>query len=182
MSAHLNQVAESNPEWKLTIKDHQARGLYVPDNIMLPVIDKVFGAFNDSPGIVIDGGTRTKAQAELFYKHLRERSYTISAFYINAPQQLCVERSLRRGRADDTEDIIMTRFQQFESYTMPAIDWMRSQPEGLVDIDGTESLEVKFTQLFSAIGLLHMATDVTQIVEQKIAAERAKAERVNVLQ
>lgn len=182
MSAHLNQVAESNPEWDETINDHKNKGLYVPDNIMLPVINKVFENFDAPPRLVIDGGTRTQAQAELFYKHLRSLGYVIHAFYIDTPHETCVERSLRRGRADDTEQVIMTRFEQFNRHTQPAIVWMRSQKESFIVINGTESPEVKIMQLFAPLDLLDMAQAVTELVDHKIKDEKAQAERCSAQQ
>ena len=56
--------------------------------------------------------------------------------YFDAPEDQLVERMLKRGRQDDSEDLIRQRWQVYLHQTVPLIDFYRRR-QCLVEIDGS---------------------------------------------
>jgi adenylate kinase family enzyme len=52
-----------------------------------------------------------------------------------------MERLLSRGRPDDTEEAINTRFEEHDKMTIPIIDLYKSYGIDVHEIDGSEPVE-----------------------------------------
>lgn len=173
MSLYLQQVGDEHENWKETIENCQKDGYYVPDEIVLPTLDKAFASFGMAPKIVIDGGTRTVEQAKKFYGFLTKLGYNVVTFFIDCPRDICLARSLERKRADDTEEIIHRRFAEYDRYTVPAVEFMK-QTSWLVPfeiIDASQPLEARIISLFKPLGQYELVGPVTAIVERELQQE-----------
>ena len=76
---------------------------------------------------------------------------------MDVPQDELLQRLLKRaqieGRKDDTEEVILKRFKEYESKTMPVIDYYRSQDK-YNHIEGVGSMDEIFRRLCAVIDTL----------------------------
>lgn len=98
--------------------------------------------------ILLDGFPRTINQAKWFVKNYADK-FNIKIIYLNTPEQLLKQRIKKRhtegsGRADDADDhVINTRIKNFNTQTMPAVEWLRgARGIQFFDIDGAPAPDV----------------------------------------
>lgn len=83
----------------------------------------------DSDLLLLDGIPRTIDQAQIMKEHF----YVQYVFYMRANEYTLKHRLLNRGRYDDTEEIIDTRFQNYKEKTLPVIDYYEQYQIYLLD-------------------------------------------------
>ena len=119
-------------------------GNLVPDEVTIAMLRKRVDANPDVTGIIFDGFPRTDPQAAALNELMEEKGARIDALILlDVDADTIVTRILGRsatsGRADDAkEDVIRTRYENFENYTAPVFDFYREL--GLAHrVDGTLS-------------------------------------------
>ncbi len=100
------------------------RGLLVPDEIILGLIEEVLRSREARDGVIMDGFPRTLAQAEAVERLLADRGSRIDrVLLIDVPEDELVKRMRARaeGRSDDTPETIRKRLAVYEERTAPLI-------------------------------------------------------------
>ncbi|NJL85656.1 MAG: adenylate kinase [Leptolyngbyaceae cyanobacterium SM1_1_3] len=122
-------------------------GELVPDDLVLDLIRERLSQTDASGGWVLDGFPRNVPQA-VFLDDLLEAIQQPCDFVVNldVPDEVIIARLLKRGRQDDTEDVIRNRLQVYREQTAPLIDFYRSRQQ-LVSIDGNQPMEVVTEEL-----------------------------------
>lgn len=169
--------AEIKDETPLGIqaKEVMDRGELVGDHIVIGMIRNKIEANNSAPGFIFDGFPRTKAQAEALDELLREKNCQLDAVVqLDVPRDLLVERAVLRRtdkatgkiyhlkynpppegallehRADDQEDKVNKRLDDFERVTSTLIPYY--QGRGLLRcVDGVGALNEVQARLFAAL-------------------------------
>ncbi len=132
------------------------RGLLVPDEIILSLIQQVLESPQAANGIIMDGFPRTVAQAEAVEKLLSARGTRVDhAVTFNVPEPDLVQRLLGRasqeGRTDDTPEAIRKRLVVYRELTEPLIEFF--QTRGILrEIDGVGSVEDIAERVMEAVG------------------------------
>lgn len=85
-------------------------------------------------GFVLDGYPRTLEQARIFDPGFNK------VFYLKLDREKVLERLLKRGRDDDTEELIKTRLNLYYNQTQPLLDYYENMGD-LVEINGEGSIE-----------------------------------------
>lgn len=121
-------------------RTYMDRGLLVPDEIILALIDEVLDSPAARDGLIMDGFPRTVAQAEAVDARLAQRGRQVDrAISINVPEDELVRRLLGRaeqeGRSDDTPETIRRRLAVYRDQTEPLIGYYRSRSV-LREVDG----------------------------------------------
>lgn len=107
--------------------------------------------------IVLEGTCRIKPEAELFHEVVAwlERPYRV--VYLEVSEDEMVRRLRKRlevdGRADDAEKSIPVRIQEFNTKTVPTIEFFRSVGV-LVSVNGEGEIEKVHQDVSKALGLL----------------------------
>jgi adenylate kinase len=128
----LRAAIEAGTPLGVRAKPIYDRGELVPDELMIDLIRERLGEADTDEGFILDGFPRTMKQAEALDAMLREigRGLTI-AFELRLPDQIAVERLLRRAelerRPDDTPEAIATRLALYHEETEPLVDYYRTQ-------------------------------------------------------
>ncbi len=141
----LREAADKRTPLGLKARVYHDKGVLVPDDIILGLIEEVLLSAGAGGGIIMDGFPRTVAQAEAIDGILSERGSAISAtLSFEAPPEVLMKRLLCRaaeeGRADDNIDSIRRRLQVFEEQTESLIAYY--QEGGLLRrIDAVGSIE-----------------------------------------
>ncbi len=144
-------------------RDHVARGTelgmrvdsimkageYVPDEITVEMLGERIAESDAADGFILDGFPRTVGQVEALDGLIgRHGLDTVVVFEVD--EDALVERLLARGRVDDTEETIRTRFQVYQEQTAPLLEIYG--PRGIVvSIDGIGDMDEITERILSAL-------------------------------
>jgi adenylate kinase len=130
-------------------------GELVSDELMIALIRERLALEDTDAGFILDGFPRTPRQAEALDHLFGEigRNFSV-VFALQIPDEVAFERLRRRaeleGRADDTDDAIQTRLDNYHRETEPLIEYYRMRGN-LVTIHGARSEGEVFAEIQSAL-------------------------------
>jgi adenylate kinase len=117
-------------------------GRLLDDSELIALFDQTLMNSEERNQTVLDGFPRTLAQAKwLLDQHKNGKINIESIVLIKVSRQVVMERLLSRGRPDDTEEAINTRFEEHDKMTIPIIDLYKSYGIDVHEIDGSEPVE-----------------------------------------
>jgi adenylate kinase len=146
---------QAGTELGLRVKDVYDRGDLVSDDLMIELIRTRLEQTDTDAGFVLDGFPRTTVQAEALDAMFAEigRSFSV-VFALQIPDEIAFERLRKRaqleGRADDTDDAIKRRLDNYHRETEPLIEYYRVRGN-LVPIHGDRSENEVFAEIQSAL-------------------------------
>lgn len=123
------------------VAEYLEAGRLAPDAVVMAAVTPLL---EERDGFVLDGYPRTLAQAEGLEFDV--------VFYLDVPDAVITERMLARGRADDSEAVILERIRQYESDTAPLIEYYEDQGV-LVRIDGDRPVDEVTAELFENLAI-----------------------------
>lgn len=98
-----------------------AAGDYVPDEVTVAMLEERISQPDAEEGFILDGFPRTEAQVASLDRLLDEHGLdTVVVFEVDENE--LIERLIARGRADDNQETIRTRFRIYQEQTQPLID------------------------------------------------------------
>ena len=116
-------------------------GELVPDEVVLKLIMEALVDSEGSNGWVLDGYPRNPDQAEALEDVLSTNRQVVDAvIFLKVDADTIVERLLKRGRVDDTEDTIRTRLKVFEKETLPVVEFYELRYE-VHEINGSMAID-----------------------------------------
>jgi len=138
------------------VRDSLLRGELQPDFLTNSLVanDLIYYLTIDKH-LLIDGYPRTVEQAktlESMMKFYKRRNVKI--VYIKIGKTEAIERSLSRGREDDTRDSIAKRFDEYEDNVIPAMEYLQSKAdEGyeVYTINGEQSISDVHEEIITAL-------------------------------
>jgi len=124
---------------------YMARGELVPDRLVMTLVLERLGALEPPVGFVLDGFPRTLSQAEQAYAWGTAQDLTFQAVItLNVPEDVLVERVLRRGmatgRQDDTAETVQRRLRIHAATSEALLDFYGCRGI-LVEVDGTGTVD-----------------------------------------
>ncbi len=141
-------VAEGT-ELGARVKEIMEAGEYVPDEITIAMLAERSAADDAADGFILDGFPRTPGQAVALDVLLDDKPLDQVVVFEVEEDEL-VRRILARGRADDTEEAIRTRFRVYQEQTAPLIDLYKDR--GIViGIDGSGDVDQITERIVEAI-------------------------------
>ncbi|MEX1003754.1 MAG: adenylate kinase [Acidimicrobiia bacterium] len=111
------------------VKAIMESGDYVPDSIVIEMLEGRIEEDDAANGYILDGFPRTVPQAEALDEFLGPDGLDAVVLFEIGTSEV-VSRMLERGRADDTEETIRTRLEVYAEQTEPLIG--RFDDQGLV--------------------------------------------------
>ena len=151
----LRAEMQAGTELGLRVKDVYDRGDLVSDDLMIELIRTRLGQADTENGFILDGFPRTTVQAEALDRTFGEigRAFNV-VFALQIPDAVAFERLRKRaeieGRADDTDDGIRRRLENYHRETEPLIEYYRVRGN-LVPIHGDRSENEVFAEIQSAL-------------------------------
>src|SRR4029453_7787658 len=136
-------------------KDVYDRGDLVSDDLIIDLIRKRLAQSDTEAGFILDGFPRTTVQAEALDRMFGDigRSFSV-VFALQIPDEIAFERLRKRaeieGRADDTDEAIRRRLENYHRETEPLIEYYRVRGN-LVPIHGDRSENQVFAEIQSAL-------------------------------
>lgn len=111
------------------VKAIMESGAYVPDSIVIEMLEERISQDDAATGYILDGFPRTLAQAEALDAYMGDYGLDRVVLFEVAEDEV-VKRMLARGRDDDTEETITTRLAVYTEQTEPLIE--RYDARGIV--------------------------------------------------
>jgi adenylate kinase len=151
----LRSEMHAGTELGLRVKDVYDRGDLVSDDLMIELIRTRLAQPDTESGFILDGFPRTTVQAEALDKMFGDigRSFNV-VFALQIPDEVAFDRLRKRaeieGRADDTDDAIQRRLDNYHRETEPLIEYYRVRGN-LVPIHGDRSENQVFAEIQSAL-------------------------------
>jgi adenylate kinase len=137
------------------VQDVYDRGDLVSDDLMIELIRARLDQPDTENGFILDGFPRTTVQAEALDAMFGQigRSFSV-VFALQIPDSVAFERLRRRaeleGRADDTDEAIRRRLENYHRETEPLIEYYRTRGN-LVTIHGDRAEGEVFAEIQQAL-------------------------------
>ena len=151
----LRAEMRAGTELGLRVKGVYDRGDLVSDDLVIALIRTRLEQPDTESGFILDGFPRTTVQAEALDAMMADigRSFSV-VFALQIPDAVAFERLRKRaeleGRADDTDDAIQRRLENYHRETEPLIEYYRIRGN-LVPIHGARSENEVFAEIQSAL-------------------------------
>ena len=148
----LRKEIEAGSDLGKQAKNFTDKGEFVPDEVVIGIIQLQMKQNTAARGFIFDGFPRTIAQAEALDKMLKENDMQISAmFALDVETDELVKRLQLRGeksgRADDMSlEVIQNRIDVYNRKTKPIIDYYSAQNK-YTAINGIGNIEEIFGRL-----------------------------------
>jgi adenylate kinase len=137
-------------ELGLEAKQYLDSGDLVPATLTNRLVDDRLNDADAADGFILDGFPRSVEQAEALKDMLAARNTTLDAVLeFRVSEQELLDRLKSRGRADDTEDVILNRMKVYRDETAPLLDYYQSE---LKTVDAIGSLDEVFARALQVLG------------------------------
>jgi len=131
----LRDHVERGTELGARAKEIMDLGDLVPDDIVIAMVEERLAVPDAGCGFLLDGFPRTAPQAEALDAVLGESRALQCVINLEAPEAEVAQRILSRGRSDDTEEAVRTRFEVYQTQTAPLIAFYEGR-DLLTRVDG----------------------------------------------
>jgi adenylate kinase len=134
----------------LEAKRYLDAGDLVPSELTNELVDNRLDEPDAAAGFILDGYPRSLEQARALHDMLERRGARIDAVLeFRVSQEVLLERLKGRGRADDTEGIIVNRMNVYRDETAPLLEYYRDE---LKTVDAVGTLDEVFARALRALG------------------------------
>jgi adenylate kinase len=136
----------------LEAKRYLDAGDLVPSSLTNALVDDRLNDEDAAGGFILDGFPRSVEQAEALRKMLDDRNTKIDAVLeFRVDEEELLDRLKDRGRADDTEDVILNRMKVYRDETAPLLDYYSNSHE-LKTVDAVGTVDEVFARALRALG------------------------------
>ncbi|MFN8437148.1 MAG: adenylate kinase [Cytophagales bacterium] len=148
---HIKNETEIGKKVKQLIEN----GILVPDSVTIDILEEEVKKNPQAKGFIFDGFPRTVPQAEALDAFLATKNQQISGVVqldVNEDElkNRIAERKKVSGRADDDEDKLLKRIDEYYSKTILVLPYYENQ-EKVTKINGVGQIEEIFTNICNAI-------------------------------
>ena len=150
-----NLIKSENYTSKL-VKDIMLKGELVPDFLTDAIFTNILiASLDEQKHLIADGYPRTVEQSQVFEKIISFfKRNGVKIIYIELSEEEAMKRNLLRGRADDTEEGLRRRFNEYKNNVVPAMNYFKEK-DGyeVLTIKGEQSVEEVHKDIIKAINL-----------------------------
>jgi adenylate kinase len=137
-------------ELGIEAKKYLDAGDLVPATLTNALVDDRLDDSDAGEGFILDGYPRSVEQAEALSEMLAKRNLKLDAVVeFRVSEDELLSRLKSRGRADDTEDVILNRMKVYRDETAPLLDYYADE---LKTVDAVGSLDEVFARALRALG------------------------------
>lgn len=152
--AEYRKLIEGDSFTGSLVKDSYMRGELQPDFLTTSIVaDILISGLTNEKHVIFDGYPRTVLQAKDFESMMKfYKRRNIKIIYIEVGKEEAKKRNLLRGRADDTEEGIARRFDEYIDNVIPAMEYLQGK-DGyeFYKIDGEQSVEGVHKDIIKAL-------------------------------
>ncbi|OBI36523.1 adenylate kinase [Mycobacterium colombiense] len=141
---------ENGTKLGLEAKRYLDAGDLVPSELTNQLVDDRLNDPDAANGFILDGYPRSIEQAKALHEMLGRRNTDIDAVLeFRVSEDELLQRLKGRGRADDTEDVILNRMKIYRDETAPLLDYYSHQ---LKTVDAIGTQDEVFARALRALG------------------------------
>ncbi|VBA51877.1 adenylate kinase [Mycobacterium attenuatum] len=146
----FRQNIQEGTKLGLEAKRYLDAGNLVPSDLTNELVDDRLNNPDAANGFILDGYPRSVDQAKALHEMLERRGTDIDAVLeFRVSEGVLLERLKGRGRADDTDDVILNRMKVYRDETAPLLEYYSSQ---LKTVDAVGTMDEVFTRALQALG------------------------------
>lgn len=148
---HIKNQTELGRE----VKSIMDNGILVPDEITIRMLESEMAQYPEVKGFILDGFPRTVPQAEALDRFLNSKGEKVNLVLELAVSQEEIkkrieERSKTSGRADDSQEKLIKRIDEYFSKTIHVLPFYEAQGKS-VKVQGIGEIEVIFGEICKVI-------------------------------
>ena len=136
----LRAAVSSGSDLGAEAKAFMDRGELVPDSLVLRLLGERLEDAEDAAGFLLDGFPRNVSQARALDALLGSETGVEHVVYLHLEDEEILARLLKRGRPDDTEDVIKNRLDVYRAETEPLVAYYEERSV-LRTVDATGTIE-----------------------------------------
>jgi adenylate kinase len=141
---------ENGTKLGLEAKRYLDAGDLVPSELTNQLVDDRLNDSDAANGFILDGYPRSIEQAKALHDMLGRRGTDIDAVLeFRVSEDELLERLKGRGRADDTDDVILNRMKIYRAETAPLLDYYSDE---LKTVDAIGTMDEVFARALQALG------------------------------
>lgn len=134
----------------LEAKRYLDAGDLVPSELTNQLVDDRLNDSDVAKGFILDGYPRSVEQAKALDDMLERRGAVVDAVLeFRVSQDELLDRLKGRGRADDTEEVIVNRMKVYRDETAPLLEYYSNQ---LKTVDAIGTMDEVFARALQALG------------------------------
>jgi adenylate kinase len=134
----------------LEAKRYLDAGDLVPSDLTNQLVDERLSDADAAKGFILDGYPRSLEQAKALHEMLERRGTDIDAVLeFRVSQEELFQRLKGRGRADDTDDVILNRMKIYSDETAPLLEYYSGE---LRTVDAVGTMDEVFARALKALG------------------------------
>ena len=134
----------------LEAKRYLDAGDLVPTELTNELVDDRLTEPDTGDGFILDGYPRSVPQAQALHDMLERRGTQLDAVLeFRVPKDELLERLRARGRADDTDEVILNRMNVYREETAPLLEYYRNE---LKTVDAVGTVDEVFARALRALG------------------------------
>jgi adenylate kinase len=134
----------------LEAKRYLDAGDLVPSDLTNQLVDDRLNEPDAANGFILDGYPRSLEQAKALHEMLQRRGTDIDAVLeFRVSQEELFQRLKGRGRADDTDDVILNRMKVYRDETAPLLEYYHRE---LKTVDAVGTVDEVFARALQALG------------------------------
>lgn len=134
----------------LEAKKYLDAGDLVPATLTNALVDDRLNDADVAGGFILDGFPRSVEQAEALHAMLAKRNHELDAVLeFRVSEDELLKRLKSRGRADDTEEVILNRMKVYRDETAPLLDYYQGE---LKTVDAIGDPDEVFARALAALG------------------------------
>lgn len=147
--AMLRDNISRQTELGISAKRYVDSGELVPNEIIVAMLKERLAS--EKNGFILDGFPRSVDQAEILDQIMAELSLKLDGVVnIQVPDSVVIERLVKRGRKDDTPEVIQRRLEVYAEETAPVVDYY-DRTGRIFRIDGSGAIEEVHARIRSSI-------------------------------
>ncbi|MEA2020504.1 MAG: nucleoside monophosphate kinase [Patescibacteria group bacterium] len=136
----FREIADRDSGLARSVENYLEKGEFVPDEVVMKVLEEELPREKYRQGFVLEGYPRNIWQAK------NAPFQPDKVFYLDVSDEESMHRLLKRGREDDTEEIIEKRLADYHQQTEPVLSFY-SEKGVLEPVDGEQKIEEIFEDL-----------------------------------
>jgi adenylate kinase len=134
----------------LEAKRYLDAGDLVPAELTNQLVDDRLDHADAANGFILDGYPRSLEQAKALHEMLQRHGTDIDAVLeFRVSQEELFQRLKGRGRADDTDDVILNRMKVYRDETAPLLEYYHGE---LKTVDAIGTVDEVFARALQALG------------------------------
>jgi adenylate kinase len=134
----------------LEAKRYLDAGDLVPSELTNELVDDRLSNSDTDGGFILDGYPRSVQQAKALHDMLERRGTRLDAVLeFRVAEDVLLERLKARGRADDTDEVILNRMKVYRDETAPLIEYYSNE---LKTVDAVGTVDEVFARALRALG------------------------------